>query len=287
MLPLGLIRRALLTAAAAALAVSVAAPFKLAHAQGKLDARYTASLAGIPVGRGAWVIDIAGDQFVAAASGATAGLLRMFSSGKGTGASRGSIAGGQPVAASYAATFTYDRRADEVRMTLDGGNVKDHAVTPPVPPHPDRVSLTEAHRRGVFDPMTVMLNPVPGGGDLISPQACGRTAAVFDGRLRYDLQSAYKRIDRVNADRGYQGPVVVCALYFTPVAGFIRGRTAIKYLSELRDAEIWLAPVAGTRVVVPFRVSIPTPVGLAVLQATQFIATPQPTRASTNGARTQ
>jgi hypothetical protein len=54
-------------------------------AQGRLDARYAVSLSGVPVGKGAWVIDIAENQFTAAASGATAGLLRVFASGQGSG----------------------------------------------------------------------------------------------------------------------------------------------------------------------------------------------------------
>ena len=48
--------------------------------------------------------------------------------------------------------------------------------------------------------------------------------------------------------------------------------------------EVWLAPIAGTRVLVPFRVSIPTPIGLGVLQATQFVSVPQP-RAAADGPR--
>ena len=36
--------------------------------------------------------------------------------------------------------------------------------------------------------------------------------------------------------------------------------------------EVWLAPVGTTRVLVPFRVSIPTPIGQGVMQATQFIS---------------
>jgi hypothetical protein len=256
-----------------------------ARAQGKLDSRYTASLAGVAIGKGAWVIDIASDQYVAAASGMTAGLLRMFSSGKGTGAARGGIAGGQLAPASYSATYTYNNKTDEVRMTLAGGSVKDYEVTPPVIARPDRVPVTEAHRRGVLDPMTVMLNAVTGNGDLISPKACGRSAAVFDGRMRYNLESEFKRIEQVKAERGYQGAAVVCALYFTPVSGFIRDRYAVKYLAELRDAEVWFVPVAGTRVMVPFRMSIPTPVGLGVLQATQFIATAHPLRASADGPK--
>ena len=63
-------------------------------AQGRLDAQYEATLAGIPVGKGAWTIDIADDQFSAAASGGTAGLLKAFSGGSGTGASQGRVVNG-------------------------------------------------------------------------------------------------------------------------------------------------------------------------------------------------
>src|SRR5580692_8859634 len=43
-----------------------------AAAQGRLEARYEATLAGIPVGKGTWAIDIGEDQFSAAAAGGTA-----------------------------------------------------------------------------------------------------------------------------------------------------------------------------------------------------------------------
>lgn len=62
-----------------------------AHAQGKLDARYTATLAGIPLGKGAWIIDVTDTDYVAAASGMTTGLVKVFTGGKGSGASRGGI----------------------------------------------------------------------------------------------------------------------------------------------------------------------------------------------------
>ena len=42
-----------------------------AFAQGRLDAHYEATLAGIPVGKGAWTIDISDDAFTASASGGT------------------------------------------------------------------------------------------------------------------------------------------------------------------------------------------------------------------------
>jgi hypothetical protein len=249
-----------------------------AAAQGRLEAEYTASIAGIPIGRGNWIIEIFDDQYTAAASGTTTGILRFFTGARGTGAAHGTVSGGQPVPTSYGATITYDRRVDDVRMALVGGNVTDYAVEPPLPPIPDRIPVTDADRHGVTDPMTSMLNRVAGNGDPVAPEACNRKVAVFDGRVRYDLHSEFKRMETVKAERGYQGPAVVCSVYFTPISGFVPDRPAIKYLVELRDAEVWLAPIVGTRVLVPFRFSMPTPLGVGLLQATQFVSIAQPPR---------
>jgi len=257
-----------------------------ALAQGRLDARYAVTLAGMPVGKGAWVIDIAENQFTAAASGATAGLLRVFASGQGSGASRGYIVSGNPVPASFAASITTDKKTEEIRMTLGSGDVKEFIVTPEVPPDSERIPVTEAHRRGVSDPMTGSLMRVSGTGNPVGPQACQRTNQIFDGRMRYNLQFAYKRMEQVKADKGYEGPVVVCSVTFVPLAGYVPSRAAVKYLTAQRDMEVWLAPVAATRVLVPFRVSVPTPIGVGVMQATQFIAV-APHAAAAASPRTQ
>src|SRR5665213_4535077 len=91
------------------LALGAALPSLLPHAalaQGRLDARYEATLAGIPVGKGAWTIDISDDTFSAAASGGTSGLLKAFASGSGTGAAQGRVVNGGLVSSSYIATTT-------------------------------------------------------------------------------------------------------------------------------------------------------------------------------------
>ena len=269
--------------AAAATVMATADPVL---AQGRLDARYAVSLGGVPVGKGAWVIDIAENQFTAAASGATAGLLRVFASGQGSGASRGFIVCGNPVPATFAASITSDKKTEEIRMTLGSGDVKEFAVTPELPVDPERVPVTDAHFHGVSDPMTGSLLRVAGTGNPLGPQACQRNTPIFDGRMRYNLQFAYKRMEQVKAEKGYEGPVVVCAVYFTPVAGYVPHRASIKYLASQRDMEVWLAPIGTTRVLVPFRISIPTPIGVGVMQATQFVSASQP-RAAAVGSKTQ
>ena len=135
--------------------------------------------------------------------------------------------------------------------------------------------------------MTASLLRVPGNGDPLTPKACQRSVSIFDGRLRYNLSLSYKRMEKVKADKGYRGPVVVCAVYFSPVAGYIPDRPAIKYLTKLRNMEVWFAPVAGTRVLVPFRVSIPTPIGLGIVQANQFVSVAHPSRPIPTSAKMQ
>jgi hypothetical protein len=247
-----------------------------ARAQGKLDASYAVTLGGVPVGKGSWTIDVQDDQFTATASGATSGLLRVFASGQGNSAAHGIVTGGQPIASSYASSIVADNRSDQVRILFSGGAVKDYLADPPTMPSPDRVPLTDASRKGVLDPMTASLIRVAGTGDTFVPEACQRTLPVFDGRMRYDLQLAFKHLDKVKSEKGYQGTVVVCSVYFTPVAGHVPERSTIKYLAAQRDMELWLAPIAGTRLMVPYRASIPTPIGMGVLLANQFVSIPRP-----------
>lgn len=250
------------------------------QAQGRLDARYVVTLAGLQIGKGAWVIDIADDQFTAAASGATTGILQVISTGTGSGASRGQIVSGRPVPATYASSVTSDKKTEEIRISISRGAVKDYAIIPPLIDSPERIPVTEAHRNGVQDPMTASLIRVPGNGDPMRPEACQQNISVFDGRMRYDLKFAYKRMERVRAEKGYDGPVVVCSVQFTPVSGYVPSRPAIKYLIQQRDIEVWLAPIASTRVVVPFRLVVPTPLGMGIMTATQFVSAAQKPRAA-------
>ena len=249
-----------------------------ATAQGKVEAQYEATLSGIPVGKGAWTIEIGDDQFSASAFGGTSGLLKAFSGGSGTGESQGRVVNGALVATNYSASTTTSKKSEAIHIILANGNVKEFGIDPEPPVDPDRIPVTDAHRRGVFDPMTASLVRVPGNGDPLSPEACHGGVAVFDGRMRYELKLDFKRMETVKAERGYRGPVVVCALYFSPVAGYIPDRPVIKYLAALRNIEIALAPVAGTRVLVPFWLKVPTPLGPAMLEATQFVTQPMPPR---------
>ena len=250
----------------------------LAAAQGRLEAQYEASLSGISVGKGSWAIEIGDDTFSASAQGGTAGLLKAFSGGTGSGASQGRVVNGALVANAYTATTTTQKKSETIRLVLANGGVKEFSINPEPPVDPDRIVVTDAHRKNVLDPMTGSMLRVPGNGEVLSPEACRTGTGIFDGRLRYDLKLDYKRMETVKAERGYHGPAVVCAIYFTPVAGYIPDRPVIKYLAGERRMEIAFVPIAGTRILVPFRMTIPTPFGPAMLEATSFVTSAVPPR---------
>jgi Protein of unknown function (DUF3108) len=259
-------------------ALALLIPQHPAAAQGRLDARYEATLAGIPVGKGTWTIEITDDGFAAAATGGTAGLLKAFAGGTGTSASQGRVVNGVLVGTSYVATMTTAKKSETIRMVLANGNVKEFSIDPAPPPDPDRLPVTDAQRRSAYDPMTGALLHVPGTGEMLTPDACRTGAPIFDGRMRYDLKLDFKRMETVKSEKGYRGPVVVCAIYFAPVSGYIPDRPVIKYLTAQRNMEIAFAPLAGTRILVPYRMVVPTPLGTAMLEATQFNSSATPPR---------
>ena len=262
---------------------AVAALPSAASAQGRLDAHYVVTLAGIPIGKGDWTVDIGEKQYSASVNGATTGLMRVLTEGEGSTVAHGTINGGRVESSTYVSTIKSRKQKDEVHVTLDKGGVKDSSADPPPDHDRERVPVSEADLQSVSDPMSASLMATPGDGNPLSAEVCQRTLAIFDGRLRYDLQLAFKRMDTVKAEKGYSGPAVVCAVNFKPIGGYIPSRATIRYIAKQRDMEIWLAPVAGTRVLVPFRAQGPTPIGEAVMQATQFVSAAAPPHASANG----
>lgn len=245
----------------------------LAVAQAKLDARYSATLFGLPIGHISWTVELRNNRFTSAATGGISGLLRIFSDGHGDVSAQGNLSGGEPVASHFALTLIAGKWSDEVRILFRGNKAQEY-VTALSAPGANQVPITDANRTGVLDPMTALLVHVPGAGKTAVPEACERTIPIFDGHTRYNLRLSFKRVDTVSMEGGYQGPVIVCAVKFFPVAGYDPKHFLITYLAAQHDIEIWLAPIAGSRLMVPYRMSMPTPMGLGILQATKFESVP-------------
>jgi Protein of unknown function (DUF3108) len=246
-----------------------------AHAQGNLDASYTISFARIPVGEITATVVFGQSEYAISARARAGGVMKVLSvDGDGSFTTHGTIKDGHPVPTNFTSKIVSNTETSDVTMALDEGNVRELAVTPP--PGQDRVPVTAANRRGIVDPLTAVLFSAATAGETLSREACRRTLPIFDGHQRYDFKLAFKRMDRVTAQKGYAGPVVVCSLSYEPIAGHRASIPLVKYLSEGREMEMALAPIAGARLVAPFQLSVVSMLANLTIEATRFETTAHP-----------
>jgi hypothetical protein len=263
-----------------ALALMTAALGDHAQAEGKLDANYTISFARIRVGDIAATGVFGGSEYAISARGRAGGIMKLLVDGEASFSTHGIIKDGYPVPTTFTSKIVSDAETSDVTMVLDEGSVKELAATVP-PPKSDRVPVTKTNRQGIVDPLTAMLFSAAPAGAGLARDVCRHTLPIFDGQQRYDLKLAFKRMDKVTAEKGYAGPVVVCSVSYEPIAGHRPSTPLIKYLSEGREMEMALAPVAGTRLLAPFRMLVVSALANLVIEANQFEVTVQPPDAST------
>lgn len=243
--------------------------------QGRLKAHYTISMTGIAIGQVIWLVDVGDKLYSTSASGKASGVLSMLVNGEGAVATHGNAADDRLTPSYFTSDITDDDGTVALRMSFSDGTVKELFDQQP-PPRADRVPVTDADRRGVVDPLTAVLLAAKAGDDLLAPSMCNRFLEIFDGRRRYNLVLSFSRIDKVKLDRGYAGPVLVCGVVLAPIAGYRSDSMLVKYVAGRRDMELWFAPIAGTSIVAPIRVSMPTLIGTLRIAADQFesVATP-------------
>jgi hypothetical protein len=264
---------------ATALAGVTAVLHERAHAEGKLDASYTISFARLEVGEISATVVIGDNDYAISARGRAGGIMKALIDGEGSFAARGTLKEGYPLATTFTSKMVSDVETSEVTMVLDDGRVKDLTAIPP--PNTNSVSVTETNRQGIVDPLTAMLFSTAVGGESLSQAACRQALPIFDGRQRFDLKLGFKRMDKVTAEKGYAGPAVVCSVIYEPIAGHRPSAGLVKYLSEGREMEMALAPIAGTRFLVPFRVSVVSMIANLAIVANRFEVVAQPAGAST------
>jgi hypothetical protein len=244
---------------------------KSANAEAKLDAFYTATLLGLPIGYINWAVELKENRFSSTAAGSISGFLRLFLDAQGSVEAEGRLSNGKPVASKFKLKLLAGKWSDEIGIVFSGSRAKESVLPSAASPSVDYVPIKDADRVGASDPMTALLVYVGGTGAPTVPQACERTVAIFDGHTRYNLRLSFERFSVAHPIEGYQGQVVVCSAKFLPVAGYDPKHFLVTYLAAQHETEIWLAPLRGTRILVPYRASISTPMGIGVLEATKFV----------------
>ena len=245
-----------------------------AGAQTTFKADYVISFARITVGNAVVRADVSSNVYAISASGRAGSAMRLLVNGDGNLTSRGAVTGNRLLPSTFMLKINSSEDPLDVNMMVEDGNVTELTV---LPPSSDRVPITDGDRKGISDPLSAVFVPTGDTGDGLNKETCQRTLPIFDGRQRYDLQLEFKRLDKVTANNGYSGPVIVCSLSYRPIAGHRVSAPLVRYLSESREIEIALAPLAGTGLLAPFRLVVANLFANLVVQATRFETSMQTT----------
>ncbi len=239
----------------------------------RITAVYRVDLAGFNLGNFNLTAVFRGDDYEMRGEARFSILQGILYQWYGTTASAGRVTSAGPQPAMYALSFSEGgKRTEQLRMTFGAGAVTDVQIIPYKMPNPRDIPVTKSQLEGVVDPMSGAFltahseNP---NGDL---NVCNQTLPVFDGRQRFDLVLTPKRAVNVqrSATSAYTGPAVICRVKFIPIAGYQPDNPGIKLMSETDEIEVWLIPVRGTFMYVPYRIVLPTPVGYGTAVVTSI-----------------
>jgi hypothetical protein len=274
-------RRAALPALAAAATLAVAAP--AAADTAKIGAIYDISFSGLSFAQGKLSLVVDGDAYSAKVAMRPAALARIFSSEKVDAQAAGWLRGAAVLPTRYTMQASNSEKSSSVRMDLSSGTLKSVSAEPPTKPHRDVVPIQSKHWKGVLDPVSAVVMPVRNAEDATGPAACARTLPIFDGWTRFDVPLSYQGTKTVET-KSYKGTVVVCSARWVPVSGHKRNKDSVKYMQNNRALEAWLAPVPGTTLLVPYRISVGTMRGTLVVEATDLKVTGPTVTAATTTA---
>lgn len=221
-------------------------------------ARYAVTVGGINVANVQIRLETDQSQYQLDVTADVAGLAQIVAQGSGAANSGGRLTtSGLASDRFYLETRTQSERF-AVETRYSGGNANHQAVTPPLTPNPDRVPVSDSHRRGVNDPLAAFILR----GSALDQSLCNRSLPIYTGIERFDMALSYASMDTATSNRtGYQGPVVLCAMRYVPISGHFNSSQITNYLRENQRMLVWYAPLGQTGYFIPYRMIIGTSFG--------------------------
>lgn len=243
-----------------------------AKAAADIKARFSITVAGIPVGKGGVVAKIKGNTYSIDGSAKTSGVSKLFVDSKGRAVSKGRFRGDKLLPSMYALNSKEAKIHNIVQIAMKSGNVSGYSAKPPVSKAGDRIPLTRVHTRDIVDPLSGLLLSVKSTKHRVGRSVCDRTVRMFDGRWRYNIELFYKGTKEVKASKpgSYSGPVTRCGAKIRFVAGHRPGKKSVRYMENNKDLEAWFVPVGEEPVVAVYRIQVGTMIGRLVLQAKEL-----------------
>ena len=242
----------------AAFVFATALSFPALAAPVAATANYIVTLGGINIAEMAVKLNDDGKHYSIDASANVAGLGSIVASGMASVQSAGTSSGPALVSQKFDVMTRANGEDFSVKVAYAGKNVESFVVTPPIVDNVGRVPIERSQLTGVND---FLASFVLKGGAL-DKSLCARKARIFTGVERFDIAMVFTKEDVATSQRtGYQGPVILCNVRYTPISGHFTTSEVTKYLADSDRILVWYAPLEQTGYFIPYRVLLTTTMG--------------------------
>jgi hypothetical protein len=221
-------------------------------------AKYTLTLGGTQIATANVSLDDTGDSYSMAVDAKISGLAQLVANGTARMQSTGSSNGSSLRSQKFDITTHASGEDFSVAITYASGGVASFVVTPPIVNNINRVAIERKHLTAAND---MAASFVLKGGTL-DKSLCDRKLQIFTGVERFNLSMRYTKDDVATSKRtGYQGPLVLCSVKYTPISGHYTTSEVTTYLAASERILIWYAPLAAPGYFIPYRAIISTEAG--------------------------
>jgi hypothetical protein len=208
----------------------------LCQAQGT-TVNYSMAIAGLPIGSATMVLTPNGNSTAVSVRGQAGGPFEIGKmsasgviapgqvqfqshSGSGKNASTAALASrGAPGSSTFTFNGQSNRGPGKIAMTLERGKTTALDVEIPDSHTAVRVPVTDGHKTGVVDPLSLIGQFIKPGSAFQPEAICDKQHAVFTGQVRYNLVgSGTAPANTKGLPEGWSA--VGCKVTFTPISGY-------------------------------------------------------------------
>ncbi|HEV7717807.1 MAG TPA: DUF3108 domain-containing protein [Arsenicitalea sp.] len=221
-------------------------------------AKYVVTLSGVNIADVGVKLNDDGQHYSLDLDATVAGLGQLVASGTAS-VNVSGVSGGNRLGSEKFALQTVARgETFSIKIQYARGNVSSFIVDPPITNNIDRIPIERSQLSGVGD----MLSAFVIKGGTLDKSLCDRKMQIFTGVERFAIGMRFNANDTATSPRtGYQGPVVLCQIRYTPISGHFTTSEMTNYLANSDHILIWYAPMGTTGYFIPYRVLLTTSVG--------------------------
>lgn len=228
-----------------------------AHAATTATASYVVNLGGNIIANAKFRFSDDGGAYTLSLDANVSGVAQLVASGVAKVESAGIVTGEGLRSTSFDLLTRAGGGDFTVKVQYQQANVASFMVNPPIVNNIDRVPVERKQLNGVNDFLASFIRK-----GALDKSLCSYKARIFTGIERFDLDFRFAKDDVATSKRtGYQGPVVLCAVKYRPIAGHYTTSEITNTLAQDDRILLWFAPMGESGYAIPYRVLLSTSMG--------------------------